>query len=194
MLVITGCARSGTKYIRTLLWRLGLAVGHERCLCDGIVSWTLLNHERSKMEVGVTDVHQRTDKVFHQVRHPLKVIASAHHTLSGASYRIMGEVFELPTGSKLLQLMRYWVEWNKRVEDFSIWRYRIEALPSIFEEFCDRCGVAVDHEILEKLPTNVNSRTYDAFTWDDLSSEDAELTKEIQLLATQYGYKDEATL
>jgi hypothetical protein len=156
LLLVTGCGRSGTKYISFVLRRLGLDVPHERLGHDGASGWTLAGPPAGRPygPVGVV----RFAQVFHQVRHPLHAIPSA--TTFGAeswSYICANTVCS-PAEPVLVRAARYWLAWNERVERIATWRYRIEALPEEFAEFCERLGRDADPSALSRVPTDVNTR------------------------------------
>ena len=81
-LLITGCGRSGTLYA-TELWRaLGLDIQHERPVPpngvmgeDGVASWFLAVDDPEPPS-GPSTQNYEFGITIHQVREPLKVIAS----------------------------------------------------------------------------------------------------------------------
>src|SRR5271169_6495414 len=75
-LLITGCARSGTGYISLFLQKCGMEIGHENTKNDGVASWIMCTNAKH-VPWGV-DSRRRIKfaHIFHQVRHPLKVISS----------------------------------------------------------------------------------------------------------------------
>jgi len=83
MIVIIGCARSGTKYISSLFNKVGYDVGHEKLGKDGIASWGLVP-DSGKVPYGpsFSELRGRDMTVIHQVREPLAAIASIE-TLAG---------------------------------------------------------------------------------------------------------------
>ena len=76
--VVTGCARSGTTYMGALLAGLGVRIGHEAVFgprTRGFDGWHDQNGDSSWLAAPFLD--QIGDAlVFHQVRHPLKVVRS----------------------------------------------------------------------------------------------------------------------
>lgn len=156
-ILITGCGRSGTKYTAMLLRLMGFDVGHESLGADGIVSWYLAaNCDSSPYGPGSQGLE--FDHVFHQVRHPLQVIPSVGSLLE-KSWKFValhtGIDLEEPV---LLRSARYWLTWNEFAERKAAWRYRIECLPTLYEEFCRRLGIAADPALLSRLPTTINAR------------------------------------
>jgi hypothetical protein len=156
LLLVTGCGRSGTKYISFVLRRLGLDVPHERLGRDGVSGWTLAGPPAGRPygpEGMVRFVH-----VFHQVRHPLHAIASATTFGADSWGYICANTVCSAAEPILVRAARYWLVWNERVERIATWRYRIEALPEEFAEFCGRLGRDVDPSALSRVPTDVNTR------------------------------------
>jgi len=76
--VVTGCARSGTTYMAALLSGLGLRLGHEVVFgprTRGFTDWGDRHGDSSWLAAPFLD--QIEDAlVFHQLRHPLKVVRS----------------------------------------------------------------------------------------------------------------------
>lgn len=156
-LLVTGCGRSGTKYTSFVLRRLGLDVPHERLGADGLSSWCLAV-EAGSVPWGPPGTGLAFDHVFHQIRHPLAVIASCA-TFTESSWSFIREHVPLRAGeSPLVQGARYWYHWNLHAETISTWRYRVEELPRVFERFCAILGVASDPRALEQVTTDVNTR------------------------------------
>jgi hypothetical protein len=171
---ITGCTRSGTQYMTRVLHKLGLNVGHENMAPDGSVGYHL--------------AIIRPKNCLHQVRHPLKQIAS---NITHNSWGFIDQVLDLPD-KKLLGCMQYWLMWNQMCEDFCVWRYQIERLPDVWDEFLGRIG----HNScpLPEVPTNTNKskNLIHRLTWADLFNKDRQLAEEIRDMAVRYGYSPEA--
>jgi len=159
LVLVTGSGRSGTKYVCFVLRRLGLDVRHETMGRDGIASWCMaVDVERAPW--GVPRGAYDFANVFHQVRHPLAVIASCT-TFKDESWRFIREHVEWTADDcLLLRAAKYWLLWNERAEAGATWRYRIEDLPLVFPEFCERLGVEVDPSVLGRVPTDVNTRLF----------------------------------
>src|SRR5688572_17821987 len=74
-ILVTGCPRSGTKYMALLLQAYGLDVGHEEMGARGISSFSLaVTSEDGPW--GPTRERYRFARVVHLVREPLATIAS----------------------------------------------------------------------------------------------------------------------
>jgi len=174
---IAACARSGTVYMTEVLRRLGYDIGHEAMGRDGSVGYHLAVVKPSGC--------------FHQVRNPLKQIASMHQH---RSWGFMQHVIDIE-GEGLLGCMQYWLGWNELIEEFAVWRYQIEQLKEVWPEFLERIG----HKKCEipNIPTNTNSnrealaltdREQIEFTWQDLFNCDSKLAMKIYNKAIEYGY------
>jgi hypothetical protein len=156
LLLVTGCGRSGTKYISFVLRRLGLDVPHERLGADGISAWDFAGPVRGRPYGPAVSV--RFEQVFHQVRHPLDVIASVA-TFGPESWSYIYANTPCTRDEPLLvRAARYWLGWNERVETIASWRYRIESLPTLFPELCERLGVDANPSVLARVATDVNTR------------------------------------
>jgi hypothetical protein len=169
---IVGCARSGTVYMTNVLRELGYKIGHEVMGEDGSVGYHL--------------AVLKPNNCLHQVRHPIKQINSMFaHKAWGWCDRLI----EVPDYG-LLGCMQYWLMWNAMCEDFCVWRYQIEQLPEVWDEFLVRIG----HNKCElpDLPTNTNTHRrkedYVGFSWEDLIEKDKDLTVKIMKMAKRYGY------
>ena len=178
-IVITGCPRSGTRFASHILRLNGLDVGHEKLGKDGISSWTLtagsldspcgpsFGHIRSRL---------RNYTVYHQVRHPLDVIASLH-TITEGSWDFAFKTLNLRRRpSTLYNAMSFWYYWNLRAANMSSITYRVEDICSIFNLQKDSEDKAV------------NSRPHQTISLEMVHREDANLCSLIVSLAETYGY------
>lgn len=174
---VCGAARSATMYTARVLKALGYEIGHEAVEKDGSVGYHL--------------ALIKPKNCFHQVRHPLKQIASM---VTHKAWGFMEDVVDIP-GRGLRGCMSYWLKWNKLCEEFCVWQYRVEELPNVWEEFLYR----IDHEYepLPDIPLNTNScqiasfyekHSHKELTWPDLFDEDREMAQEIKEQAEKYGY------
>jgi hypothetical protein len=157
LILVTGCGRSGTKYTAELLQRVGLDVLHEKMGADGIATWCMaVDSCDSPWGGGRHDLKFKT--ILHQVRHPLKVIPSLT-TFTARSWQFIERYVPCPQSDPvILRAAKYWYYWNLEAEKIASWRYRIEALPQIFDEFCRRLGVEPRREALAQTSTMTNSR------------------------------------
>lgn len=168
---VCGCARSGTLYITEVLRKLGYQIGHEIPDVDGSCGYHL--------------VVIRPKNCFHQVRHPLKQIASM---LTQQHWGFADRHIEIHN-HRILGCMQYWLGWNKLCEEFCTWRYRLEDLPWV--EFLERIGHK--HELMPNVPTTTNSRQHEDVAWADLFNVSRELAQEVKDKSIEYGYCPERT-
>lgn len=183
MLLITGCPRSGTRYLASLLRAAGIRAFHERMGRDGTVNaafavddfWYPGNNPDRPSRV-------RFDHVFHVVRHPLFCIAS----MASMNNPRFWHWTQLHTGlcfedyeSPLQHAARFWVKWNELVEKLSPqWRFKIES--DFWPELCDRLGLG-ERELPE---VDKHRSQHGSLAWADLG--DAE--RGVREMAERYGY------
>ena len=194
MILVTGTGRSGTHYTAVVMQRLGLDIPHEAVGRDGASSWKHI--VSGTFEVRKKRVHRITeissegfDTILHQVRAPLKVIASMQ-TFSSFTWDFMAQFIALDRQAPpVRQAMQAYLHWNRLIEPKAQWRFQIEKLPEVFPEFCERIGVEprpfpqVDHSSRDS-----RAKRYASLTWDDLAAADPELTGELRAMAAEYGY------
>lgn len=183
-LLITGCPRSGTRFVSSILGQSGIRAFHERMGRDGTVScyfavddWYYAGpHSTTERRSAYEWTH-----IFHQVRHPLNCIASMaaldrprfwHWT-----QRHIG--FDMEREGRLRYCTRFWLEWNTRVDALEPhWRFQIES--DFWPEMCDRLGIAPGPRPV----AGSNSIPHSSIGWDDLG----ELAEPVKLRAKSYGY------
>ncbi len=185
---IAACARSGTIYMSEVLRKLGYKIGHEMTDVDGSVGYHL--------------AVIKPDNCFHQVRHPLRQISSMYDY---RSWGFINQVIECH-GRGLLGCMQYWLKWNELLEEFCVWRYRLEDIghindygESIWDEFLNR----IDHPY-EPLPLiseegkntrekslSCMSKDISDLTWAQLFECNRELAQKIYEKHLEYGYSPE---
>lgn len=192
-LLITGCARSGTTYISEVLKLGGLDIRHEQVGKDGISSWFMcIEADHVPWKSRPSAAGFRFDHIFHQVRHPLKVISSVF----GTEHRKAIEYFSknIPEisdkDSLVVKSAKYWYYWNLYAEQKAEWRYQVEQIDSCLEEMGQRLGIVLDKAILQQVPRDANHRkkTTD-LTWAQLKNEiSPDLFSKIQEMALRYGY------
>ncbi len=193
LVLITGCGRSGTTYISKALCLSGLDVPHEKLGEDGAVSWYRAGDNcyfRWKRIKKIAEEEYR--HIFHQVRDPLKTIASAQTLRKEAWEYICQCVPEISMDDPLVvRCAKYWYFWNLRAEEMAEWTYRIEDIDEQFSEMGNRLGVPLDPQVLLKVSQEQRSRknNYTPLTWNDLETNlEPELFENIINLANHYGY------
>ncbi len=156
-LMITGCGRSGTRYITFLLRRLGLDVGHETVKEHGIASWcTAVDAEQTPW--GISAQKYNFEQIFHQIRHPLMVIPSTCSFKENSWQYICDHIPVSMDEPIMLRSAKYWYYWNLEAEKICEWSYRIEDVANVFDEFCERLNIPTDRLALESTPDDINTR------------------------------------
>lgn len=188
-LLIVGCGRSGTTYTSEILAKMGVNIGHEIESEDGIISWYM-----TVDGVPPFNLPKRSSYIFniiiHQVRNPLKVIASAQ-TFHVESWKyIYAHIPEInKNDSLLIKSAKYWYYWNLLAEKRSMYTYRIEYFDKIANKIIKDIGVGShDQVILKKYSTNINSREHRGIELSDIKKQNVKLYDNIIELALKYGY------
>jgi hypothetical protein len=181
LVLITGCGRSGTTYISKLLLNCGLNVPHENLGKDGCASWFLAVDPSA-------DIHFR--HIFHQVRHPINVIASVTTFAQSSWDYICKSIPEInKQDSLIVKATKYWIYWNLKAEKRAEWTYRIENLSNEIDEMSRRLGVPLDRNVLQILSDNINTRPHLQLTWEKLRNEvGEELYLQVVEMSRRYGY------
>ena len=139
-LLITGCARSGTLYITKVLRLNGLAVRHEihQGSDYGIVSWCMAV-DSNKAAYGPPSNRYNFKHIFHQVRHPLKAIASQMTEGKRSWEFICKQVPHIPMDDPILvRSAKYWFYWNLHAESKAELTYQIERVAEVLPEMSKR--------------------------------------------------------
>jgi hypothetical protein len=214
-LLITGCGRSGTLYAAELWQALGLDIRHERPVPpngvmgeDGIASWFLAANDPDTPS-GPNAQNYEFDVTIHQVRHPLKVIASVGQFILKEGERapsfiernvpetILSENEQKTLDEKrqlILQASRYWYHWNRLAEEKADFLVRIENLNNELPILCDYVGIDYIPEVMDNIPNNINDRRLHiheepwVLDWSDIKNLDPQLYEKIRDLAATYGY------
>ncbi len=211
--LITGCARSGTGYIATLLTALGIPCGHERVFCpthlrkgEDLLWPDQVWGESSWLAAPYIDALPLDLPVLHQVREPTAFVRS----------KVRTRFFEVPTwyksfaervapdlleGTSVERSMRYWITWNRMVAAAGnahgrpYLRYRLEDIDApLLRQIFELIGVEVPNDhldaVLAKHPRNYNTRGRKDrdgdLRFDSLPAGD--LRDEMAELATEFGY------
>lgn len=196
--VITGTGRSGTGFTSAALQAAGLAVGHEE--------WFTVDPARRRDDLvgdvswlAVPDLGSFEGPVVQQVRHPLDVIRSLvgirmfSSGVHGAYRWFMFAHLPGLTGDDLVDSVRWWVEWNERIEEHASMRILLHELDAArLGEVLEHVGHPVPSARLEaavdEVGTNVNARRRAReLDWDDLPP--GEMTDRLVAMAARYGYE-----
>lgn len=191
--LITGCARSGTHYIAKVLQLHGLDVVHEGDASFGIVAWPMtVDTDQSPWRgPGANCYYFR--HIFHQVRHPLKTIASVMSTEPPNSWNfICKAVPEINMNHpSLIRAAEYWYYWNLMAESKAELTYRVEDAAAAFPELSRILGCTLDTAFLNQVPSDAGTRKPKPqnLTWLDLRKTlNDDLYDKIICLAKRYGY------
>jgi len=212
-LLITGCGRSGTMYASEVWKTQGLEITHENPLppngCmgrDGIASWYMAVNDPDP-PFGPSASAYAFDFVIHQVRDPLKVIASVAQFIlrdrrsrdyierNAPATRLTHPERSLPRRDRLLlQAARYWYYWNLISEQKASMTIQVEHLTASLERLCRFLEVTYKPDVAELVSRNIHGRNlyidepYWEIGWKDIARIDAEITEKIKELARSYGY------
>jgi hypothetical protein len=191
LLLITGCGRSGTQYIATRLSAIGIDIGHECIGRNGIASWPMAINA-DQLPWGPSRKNFLFSHCYHQVRHPLAVIESAHTFLDRSWNFILSFIPCKANEPMLVRCAKYWLYWNRFAEENANLTYRIEDIENILPQLLDRLGHSPRTQVGKLPDKNRNTRrdrqNYPAIGWDDLKSADLSLYKAIAEQAEHYGY------
>ena len=194
MLLVTGTGRSGTHFTSELLKQMGYDVPHEAVGKDGAASWKHIvsgafvyigkNREAEIDATGFT-------RTLHQVRHPLKVIASMQ-TFSISTWSYMAKAIEIDMDADpVIKGMQAYIGWNRLIEPKAQWRFRIEDLKDQFPEFCRHAGIPeVPFPEVPHRARDSRTQRYKPLAFSDLLAADEALALELEALAVEYGYDD----
>ena len=212
-LLITGCGRSGTMYASAVWRSQGLDISHENPAPpngqmgkDGIASWYMTVNDLNP-PFGPSASEYEFDFVIHQVRHPLKVIASvAQFVLRDAlsrdyiernspETRLGEQERQMPAHDQLiLQASRYWFYWNLLAAQKSRLTIKVEELAASLEELCPMLNACFIPGVAETVSTNTHGRylyinePYWIVDWSDIARLDPGICNGIRELAEGYGY------
>jgi hypothetical protein len=198
--VVTGCPRSGTRYMATLLAALGIRIGHEKVfgIREGLgmrdVRWKKWEGDVSWLAVPFLPVDDAV--VLHQVRHPLEFVRSvvgfgflsderADLPFPEVVRRNAPEVYAPDTEVERGATM--WRLWNARAEPHAALTYRLEDLDvALLLRLCELVELDVSEEqatkALAAVPTTINQRARDeSVSWEQISPV-------VEEAAARYGY------
>ena len=213
--LITGCGRSGTRFISRVLQSLDYDMRHERTGRDGSACWYCcmlfepnINHNTDVTRCGCqfenvvidhdgaattgysdASLRDHYDLILHQLRSPMDVIASAQTLTDGSLAYIDNKIGIRRYDDRILQGARYWLEWNKaayRICDFS---YRIEDLWRQLPNICDLIGIPCTIPGNEEaLRQQRNSRPHTAVSANHIKERDIDLYHDLVDTAEAFGY------
>ncbi|MBI5433855.1 MAG: hypothetical protein HZA52_13570 [Planctomycetes bacterium] len=213
--LITGCGRSGTGYIATLLGELGIPCGHEvlyqpeTCI-ERAPEWSeSVVGESSWLAAPYLATLAEGTLVLHQVREPVAVVRSFLRIrfFEGKSvWKRFAEahVAELASGTPLERCVKYWLGWNQLCQAASgmrhveYRRHRLEDIDVDFlDELCSTLGEPRERATivaaLDRIPRDTNTsgakHQDGSLRWSNLPR--GEWGAELEDLAGRYGYAGE---
>ena len=194
--IIAGTGRCGTVYIAWLLSQLGIPTKHEYFYGpQGFHKRVGYKGESSWLAVPFLDDFD--GKVIHQIRHPVKTINSfvsvrALDTsrMNNQYVRFINKHFDL-TGNQLEDSMRYYLEWNQKIEKHEGIRVRLEEINESIPKIMDYLGYPCPENYKEivKSSKKMNSRSNPQVTYKDLPK--GKLLDQLTEMAERYGYNIE---
>lgn len=191
LVLITGCARSGTSYAAIALDMCGLHLKHESSYGEhGIVSWFMaVDSAYQPYKIPITKC--KFKHVFLQVRNPLKAIASIETEPMESWCYVQQFLPQIHLNEpNIIKAAKYWYYWNLMAEQKAEWIYRIEDLDLVINEMSERLGIDLDKNGLNLVPRNTNTRgNREYYKWEDLKRAlDPKLYLNIVNMAKRYGY------
>lgn len=201
--------RAGSQYIARMMELAGIPTQHEQHFrADKYDNGLPRRWDSTK--VGEWSVQAvpflpayRGVFVFHQVRHPLRVIGSYldfglfdRINRLGVQGSWLRSQANISGHDPVADAVRFWVDWNVRCETGhpNYLRWKVEDVtPVLLGQLCDLLGYPRRQADIDRafgqVPTNVNTRhTAQTVGWDDLP--DSQHTETLRLVARRYGYND----
>lgn len=197
--------RAGSLWIAQVMCDAGIPVQHEQSwagqnLEDAAPPYRLPSTAAGEWSAQIVPyLHLLdVDEVFHQVRHPLKVIGSflsfglfRHPERFGVEGRHITRVFDVDTSDPLGSAVRYWVDWNRRCESRATLRWRVEDVDAdLLVALGRRVGLTVDParaaDAVGRSQTTNRKDTPQTVAWADLP--DNEHTTALAAMSARYGY------
>lgn len=198
--IILSTGRAGSGYVAKLLTNAGIPTGHE-------VTYNLSGYNPSKL-IGESSwlalpfveegVYNPETSIYHQVRHPLKVIGS----LVNGEMQKYKEYLDFQTryipmneGESYLEYCaRFVYEWNERIEKITPIRWRVESVDmNTLQMISFNEGIALDRNKATMALLGVSKKTNkhpntSRIKWSDISNEFYRNALKEQ--AVRYGYKE----
>ncbi len=193
LVLVTGCARSGTTFMSEFLCKNGLDVPHENIGKDGSVSWPMAVDDIVSPWGPCTKDYE-FDHVFLQLRNPLKVISSVYVSEPPQSWAyICQHIKEIKKrDSHLTRCVKYWIYWNLKAEEKADFIYQIEKLEGVVGKMSAILQRPLDKKLVSTISKNTNTRYFPdkkEFTWKELKQQlDPDLYKLLKEVAWHYGY------
>lgn len=159
-ILITGCARSGTKYSSVLLRKIGIEVFHEiKMGNDGISSW-LFGVKNKQTPWGPPTNAFEFENIVHLTRNPLCAIPSIT-TLNKESWEYIANNTPISNSEPIiLRAAKYWLYWNEIIEQKANLRIKIENMPQDVKVISEKINKSVDLSKIDQVPVDLSTRKY----------------------------------
>ena len=187
MLLLTGCPRSGTGYAARIFQAQGLDIGHEQVGTDGVSSWlfAVLDRHYPWHQRGELRQDYNFKVILHQVRDPLKVLASMA-VLRRPDWTFIGRHLNLPPGS-LARRISFYLQWTQICDRQAHYRYRVEDFQMEWPHLHRLCGGTAQWTgAAQTAPTHYNRRRHSDLTWDQILATPG--GADVAAKAQTYGY------
>jgi hypothetical protein len=188
MILITGSPRSGTGYAAQILCRQGLSVGHEKVRDDGISAWQWCVFDDEYPWMLQRRRNYAISTVLHQVRNPLKVIASLS-VLRDVDWAFISKHVNMDyCCDDLERRCTFWLEWTQMADMQAKFRYRVEDIEKEWPRIFRVAGGWQNWTpAAESQPRDYNTRKHEGLTWPELLQSD--LGEQVAKRAMLYGYE-----
>jgi len=158
-LLITGCGRSGTKHTANFLRKVKFKVKHEQMSDQGTVSGPFVGYGTDAGDIVFRQYQKFGHKsgeyanqfefkrVWHQVRHPLKVIGSLRDVMLMPvklwSQAAFGQDVGLGKRGDLAWAVEHYLITTKLADKAAHWMFKVEELREVYTSMADDMGIPV---------------------------------------------------
>lgn len=195
-LLVTGCGRSGTRWLAWTLAEAGVPATHEGGGHDPRRGLVL----SSPVDVSWPAGWWAADfpgLIAHQIRHPLDVAASTEKRRTFAKPRPYGKwaMSKVPAiaaePDPIRKALRYWHDWNRMLQPHADICWQVETLDAdTLTDVLARAGVPVDPSALRTVlaadAVDRHDSEHPPLTWDDLP--EGPVKRDVARLAKEVGY------
>lgn len=162
-----GTPRSGTLYIARIMKACCIDIAHEQTGLDGVSAYqyAVCDDHPTCFDGPPRTMNSRFDVIFHQIRHPLKTIASML-TLKDKSFDFMAKHVPRRHSNMVVQCAAWYLAWNAICAAQADFTYCVEDVPAVWDTICHHIGVVVP--MMPNVATDTHSRPHDSITLDDI--------------------------
>lgn len=193
---ICSTGRSGSGYIAKVLQVYGISAGHEAYFC---FPWKKPKQvEIDSSWIATDQLDDYNGVVFHQIRHPLKVLTSITATAKpwqppvSKVWEVRKRMMRARTGSLIRDFSAMIVWMNKEIEKHKVYGWPVEDFSvDIFSGIFPYLDMEWDRdkavEAIESVSSDYNKHhDKEYLTWEDLP--DCEETEKLREMSNRYGY------